>query len=147
MTRQLPPTQGVLEMHSRGHGFLRNPARNYSAQAEDPFVPPALIQKFRLREGLLLSGPVEGGERGKGPRLTRLDTIEGKPPEQFVPRNFDQLTPIDPQETIRLETGKEPLTTRAMDLLTPIGKAQRGLTVSPPRTGKTILLQHTPQPV
>ena len=55
MTRQLPPSQGVLELHSRGHGFLRNPARNYSAQAEDAFVPPALIQKFRLREGLLKS--------------------------------------------------------------------------------------------
>src|SRR5437763_1091549 len=81
------------------------------------------------------------------PRLTRLDTIEGKPPEQFVPRNFDQLTPIDPQETIRLETGKEPLTTRVMDLLTPIGKGQRGLIVSPPRTGKTILLQHIAQAV
>src|SRR5262249_10106277 len=69
------------------------------------------------------------------------------PPEQSRRRNFDDLTPIDPHEVIRLETGKEPLTTRVMDLLVPIGKGQRGLIVAPPRTGKTILLQHIAQAV
>ena len=69
------------------------------------------------------------------------------PPEQYRRRNFDDLTPIDPHEQIRLETGTEPLTTRVMDLLTPIGKGQRGLIVAPPRTGKTILLQHIAQAV
>src|SRR5262249_56756867 len=69
------------------------------------------------------------------------------PPEQSRRRNFDDLTPIDPHQHIRLETGREPLTTRVMDLLTPIGKGQRGLIVAPPRTGKTILLQHIAQSV
>jgi transcription termination factor Rho len=147
MVRNNSPTQGVLELSPKGHGFLRNPARNYSPQADDAFVPGFLLQKHRLRQGLLLSGPVEFGAPGKGPRLARVDSIEGKPPEQFVNRNFDQLTPIDPNERIRLETGKEPLTTRVMDLLTPIGKGQRGLIVAPPRTGKTILLQHIAQAV
>jgi transcription termination factor Rho len=146
MARINSPAQGVLELHPRGHGFLRNPGRNYFPQPEDAYVSTALIHKHHLREGLLLAGPVEGGP-SKGPRLARLDTIEKAPPEAFVSRNFDQLTPIDPTEQIRLETGKEPLTTRVMDLLTPIGKGQRGLIVSPPRTGKTILLQHIAQAV
>src|SRR5262249_24705096 len=67
---------------------------------------------------------------------------EGRAPDQLARRNFDDLTPIDPHERIVLETGREPLTTRVMDLLTPIGKGQRGLIVAPPRTGKTVLLQH-----
>src|SRR5206468_7737141 len=71
-----------------------------------------------------------------------LEAIEEFAPDRFVRRNLDDLTPIDPHEAITLETGKEPLTTRVMDLLTPIGKGQRGLIVAPPRTGKTVLLQH-----
>jgi transcription termination factor Rho len=141
------PAQGVLELHPRGHGFLRNPVRNYCAQPEDAYVPAGIIQKHKLREGLLLAGPIENGGPSRGPRLARLDTIEQLTPEKFVSRNFDLLTPIDPNERIRLETGKEPLTTRVMDLLTPIGKGQRGLIVAPPRTGKTILLQHIAQAV
>jgi transcription termination factor Rho len=146
MAQQHRSAQGVLEMHPRGHGFLRNPARNYNAQPDDAFVPPTLIQKHRLREGLLVAGATENGG-GKGPRLSRLETIEGKTPDQFSQRSFDALTPIDPHEHIQLETGREPMTTRVMDLLTPIGKGQRGLIVAPPRTGKTILLQHIAQAV
>jgi transcription termination factor Rho len=139
--------QGVLELHPKGYGFLRNPARNYVAQAADPYVAGPLIQKFSLREGLLLSGPVEPARKGTGPRLARIDTVEGRPPEEYRPRKFDDLTPIDPHEMLKLETEREPLTTRVMDLLTPIGKGQRGLIVAPPRTGKTILLQHIAQAV
>src|SRR5262249_47621512 len=73
--------------------------------------------------------------------------IEGATPEKYSRRNFDDLTPIDPHKQLILETGQEPLTTRVMDLLTPIGKGQRGLIVAPPRTGKTILLQHIAQAV
>src|SRR5438874_8420404 len=142
MARDNNLTRGVLEMHPKGFGFLRNPARNYSPQPGDAYVPAPLIQKHRLREGLLLAGPAEGGGPNKGPRLARLEAIEEQAPDRFVRRNFDDLTPIDPHEQITLETGKEPLTTRVMDLLTPIGKGQRGLIVAPPRTGKTILLQH-----
>jgi transcription termination factor Rho len=159
MSRDDQAIQGVLELNTKGYGFLRNAARDYTAGAADPYVPAPLIKKFSLREGLLLSGCVEanghggggGGQRKggppPGPRLGRLDQIEGLPPEQFRRRNFDDLTPIDPHQHIVLETGREPLTTRAMDLLTPIGKGQRGLIVAPPRTGKTILLQHIAQAV
>src|SRR5262245_55312818 len=142
MARDNNLTRGVLEMHPKGFGFLRNPARNYSPQPGDAYVPAPLIQKHRLREGLLLAGPAEGGGPNKGPRLARLEAIEEQAPDRFVRRNFDDLTPIDPHEQIVLETDREPLTTRVMDLLTPIGKGQRGLIVAPPRTGKTILLQH-----
>jgi transcription termination factor Rho len=157
MVRDDHSIQGVLELHPKGFGFLRNAARNYTAQQADPYVPAPMIQRLGLREGLLLAGPVEAARvngaarhnkgNGGGPRLARIERIEGKPPEQFRRRNFDDLTPIDPHQFIRLETGREPLTTRVMDLLTPIGKGQRGLIVAPPRTGKTILLQHIAQAV
>jgi transcription termination factor Rho len=147
MPREEQLAQGVLELHSKGFGFLRNAVRHYAAQPADPYVPGPLIQKMRLREGLLLAGPLEPGKKGSGPRLLRVEQIEGQAPERYVPRNFDELTPIDPHEQIVLETGTEPLTTRVMDMLTPIGKGQRGLIVAPPRTGKTILLQHIAQAV
>ncbi len=140
--------EGVLELHPKGYGFLRNPARNYAAQPNDPYVPAPLIQQKHLREGLLIAGPTEAARKGSaGPRLARIDTIEGEAPDKYTRRNFDDLTPVDPHDQIRLETGPEPLTTRVMDLLTPIGKGQRGLIVAPPRTGKTILLQHIAQAV
>src|SRR5436853_6005286 len=147
MVRNQQTVQGVLELHPKGYGFLRNPTRHYAAQSADPYVPGPLIQRFRLREGVLVTGPAENGNRGNGPRLSRVEHIEGQAPEQYSTRNFDDLTPVDPHEQIVLETGREPLTTRVMDLLTPIGKGQRGLIVAPPRTGKTILLQHIAQAV
>lgn len=134
--------QGVLEQHPKGHGFLRSVEKNFVAQGSDPYVPGPLIDKLGLREGHLVAGVLEAGKRGMGPRLIRVETVEGLPPEKLPRRRFDELTPIDPREHIRLETGKEPLTTRVMDLLTPIGRGQRGLIVAPPRTGKTVLLQH-----
>jgi transcription termination factor Rho len=139
--------QGVLELHPKGYGFLRNPAKNYAAQGTDAYVPTPLIHKFSLRAGVQISGPVESAKKGSGPRLAQVEEIEGLPPDKYPRRNFDDLTPIDPHEQITLETGAEPLTTRVMDLLTPIGKGQRGLIVAPPRTGKTILLQHIAQAV
>ncbi len=143
MARDDHAVQGVLELHPKGFGFLRNPTRHYLAQPADPYVPAPLVQQFRLREGLLIAGPTEAARKGaSGPRLTRVEHIEGEAPDRYARRNFDDLTPIDPHEQIVLETGAEPLTTRVMDLLTPIGKGTRGLIVAPPRTGKTILLQH-----
>jgi transcription termination factor Rho len=147
MSRNDHTTQGVLELHPKGFGFLRNPARHYAAQPADAYVPSPLIQRFGLREGLLVAGPTEMAKKGSGPRLARVEHIEGEAPDKYPRRNFDDLTPIDPHEQISLETGAEPLTTRVMDLLTPIGKGQRGLIVAPPRTGKTILLQHIAQAV
>src|SRR5262249_11545366 len=92
-------------------------------------------------------GPVEPPQRGSGPRLERIDVIEGHPAEEYRPRSFDDLTPIDPHVQLVLETGPQPLTTRVMDLLTPIGKGTRGLIVAPPRTGQTVLLQPIAQAV
>ena len=147
----LPPNlanaEGVLEMHPKGYGFLRDPARNYASQPGDAYVGAPLIAKHGLREGVLLTGPVEPPRKGSGPRLARVDRIEGLPPEEYKPRKFDSLTAVDPTEQIVLETPGGPLTTRVMDLLTPIGKGQRGLIVAPPRTGKTVLLQHIAEAV
>jgi transcription termination factor Rho len=136
-----------LELHPKGYGFLRNPAKNYVAQPGDAYVSAPLVSRLHLREGLMLAGPTEAAKKGSGPRLAQVEQIEGQAPEAYKRRNFDDLTPIDPHEQVVLETEREPLTTRVMDLLTPIGKGQRGLIVAPPRTGKTILLQHIAQAV
>ena len=141
-------TQGILELHPKGFGFLRNPTRHYAAQAGDPYVPAPLIQKHALREGMLVGGTVEPAKKGaSGPRLTAVIRVEGQEPRQVAFRDWDELTPIDPHEHIQLEIPGGPLTTRVMDLFTPIGKGQRGLIVAPPRTGKTVLLSHIAQSV
>jgi transcription termination factor Rho len=129
-------------MHPKGYGFLRATARNFLPQPTDPYVPAPLISKLELREGMRLKGPVEAARGNAGPRMVQVDAIEDIGPLKYPRRKFDELTPVDPTEQIHLEIGAEPLTTRVMDLLTPIGKGQRGLIVAPPRTGKTILLEH-----
>ena len=134
--------QGVLEMHPKGYGFLRTPAKNYVPQTTDPYVDNRLVQRFRLKEGNLIGGVLEPVRRGVGPRVAQIQSIEGAKADTYKNGDFDSLTPIDPHERITLETDAEPLTTRVMDLFTPIGKGQRGLIVAPPRTGKTVLLQH-----
>lgn len=139
---------GVLEMHPRGYGFLRNPARHYAPTPADAYVGGQLIDKYRLAEGVHLAGPLEAARRGStGPRLAAVEFIEGGDPAQYKRRNWDELTAVDPTKWIRLETGPEPLTTRVMDMFTPIGMGQRGLLVAPPRSGKTVLLQHIAQAV
>lgn len=147
MAQDVPLHEGVLEMHAKGYGFLRSTKKNYLPQPNDPYVPGPLLQKHHLREGHLVAGPVERNRQGPGLRLAAVTQLEGGPPERIAKRKFDELTPIDPHEVLRLETGAEPLTTRVMDLLAPIGKGQRGLIVAAPRTGKTILLQHIAQAI
>lgn len=138
-----PTASGVLEMHSKGYGFLRDPKKHYLAKANDPFVPLELIRHYKLRSGLLLAGPLGPPQKGNtGPRLIALDTIESVEPNLYKPRVWEDLTAVDPSRWLRLETGAQPLTTRVIDLFTPIGLGQRGLIVAPPRTGKTILLSH-----
>jgi transcription termination factor Rho len=134
--------EGVLEVYSKGYGFLRNPAKSFTIQPGDAYVSAALIERYGLRPGWHIVGRVEHAKRAQGLRLATIERIEGQDPQRFRPRNFEELTPIDPRQWLRLETGPEPLTTRVMDLLTPIGKGTRGLIVAPPRSGKTILLQH-----
>ncbi len=135
-------TQGVLELHPKGYGFLRDPKNNYAALKTDSFVPGSLIEKCKLREGVLIKGEVCAGTRGQGPRLKNILDIDGLGVEDYQKvKTFDELTAINPFEQIKLETGPTPVTMRVMDLLTPIGKGQRALIVAPPRTGKTMLLQ------
>ncbi len=137
------PGSGVLELHPNGYGFLRNPDNNYVREMTDPFVPGSMIEKYGLREGVLLHGMVQAGRRQQGPRLREITDVDGMPPDDYKNvKSFDELTPINPEYWLKLEVGPEPLTTRVMDLLTPLGKGQRALIVAPPRTGKTILLQH-----
>ncbi len=132
---------GILEVDSKGLGFLRDPARSYKVRVDDVLVGSSLFTQFRLRPGMALTGIIEQKERG-APRLSELTEIEGQPAADYAaPLGFEDLTPVDPHIPIRLETGPEPLGMRVMDLLTPVGKGQRGLIVAPPRTGKTILLQ------
>jgi len=134
---------GVLELHPKGHGYLRDPKRNYRAANDDVYVGGPLLSRFGLRQGVQLTGTVDvPAARGQGPRLSELTDIEGRTPDAYLGSAlFDDLTAIDPHEPIRLESGREPLGMRVIDLLVPIGKGQRGLIVAPPRSGKTILLQ------
>jgi transcription termination factor Rho len=144
----LEPGQGVLEMHPNGYGFLRSPETNYVRERTDPFVPGTMIERYKLREGVYLKALVQPGRRQQGPRVKEIQEVEGMNPDDYTNvKSFDQLTPINPETWLRLETGQQPLTTRVMDLLTPLGKGQRALIVAPPRTGKTVLLQQVSQAV
>jgi transcription termination factor Rho len=136
-------SEGVLECLPDGFGFLRAPDYNYLPGPDDIYVSPSQIRKFDLRTGDTVSGqirPPKDGERYFA--LIKVEAINFEPPDEA--RNkifFDNLTPLYPQERIRLETHKDAISARVLDLLTPIGKGQRGLIVAPPRTGKTMLLQ------
>ncbi|MBI2827096.1 MAG: transcription termination factor Rho [Planctomycetia bacterium] len=144
----LEPGEGVLELHPNGYGFLRDPKNNYQRERTDPFVPGTMIDKYRLREGLLIHGMVQHSRKQEGPRLKEITDIDGRKPEDYpMVKSFDSLTPINPESWLRLETGAQPLSPRVMDLLTPLGKGQRALIVAPPRTGKTILLQQISQAI
>jgi transcription termination factor Rho len=138
----LEPAAGILELHPNGYGFLRDPNNNYQRERTDPFVPGTMIDKFHLREGLLINGMVQHSRKQQGPRLREITDIDGIKPEDYVNvKSFDKLTPINPESWLQLETGAQPLSPRVMDLLTPLGRGQRALIVAPPRTGKTVLLQ------
>ena len=105
-----------------------------------------MIDKFGLREGLIIRGKVQPARRQQGPRLRELIDVDGMAPDDYLNvQRFDELTPINPEQWYQLEAGPEPLTTRVMDLLTPLGKGQRALIVAPPRSGKTMMLQHISQ--
>ncbi|MGA3027173.1 MAG: transcription termination factor Rho [Bryobacteraceae bacterium] len=136
-------SEGVLECLPDGFGFLRAPEYNYLPGPDDVYVSPSQIRRFDLRTGDTISGqirPPKEGERYFA--LIKVDAINFEPPEEA--RNkifFDNLTPLYPDERLRLETVRENYSGRVMDMLTPIGKGQRGLIVAAPRTGKTMLLQ------
>ena len=135
--------EGVLEILPEGFGFLRSPDYNYLPGPDDIYVSPSQIRRFDLRTGDTASGHVRPPKEGENYfALIKVEAVNFESPEES--RNkifFDNLTPLYPQERIQLETVKGNLSGRVMDLMTPIGKGQRGLIVSPPRTGKTMLLQ------
>jgi len=137
-------SEGVLEVLPEGYGFLRSPDYSYLPGPDDIYISPSQIRKFDLRTGDIVSGQIRMPNEGERYlALVKVDAVNFEPPEEARHRIFyDNLTPLYPQERIRLETGKENLSARVMDIFTPIGKGQRGLIVSPPRTGKTMLLQN-----
>jgi len=135
--------EGVLEILSDGFGFLRSPDYNYLPGPDDIYVSPSQIRRFNLRTGDVVSGqirPPKEGERYFA--LLKVEAINYEEPERAREKIlFDNLTPLYPQEHLSLEHDPEEYTTRIIDLLTPIGKGQRGLVVAAPRTGKTMMLQ------
>ena len=137
-------SEGVLETLPDGFGFLRAPDYNYLPGPDDIYVSPSQIRKFDLHTGDTVSGqirPPKDGERYFA--LIKVEAINFEPPDRVREKIFfENLTPLYPQERIRLETAADNLSARVMDLMVPIGKGQRGLIVAPPRTGKTMLLQN-----
>ncbi len=133
--------EGILEIHQDGYGFLRR--NNYQSGDDDVYLSPSQIRKFRMRTGDKIAGVVRPAKQGeKFKALLYVKTINGLNPESSINRpDFDSLTPIYPKERIKLETVSNDFATRMIDLIAPIGKGQRGMIVSPPKTGKTTLLK------
>ncbi len=135
--------EGVLEVLPDGYGFLRNPDYNYLSSPDDIYVSPSQIRRFGLRTGNLVSGQIRPPKDSeKYFALLRVEAINHEDPDMLAEKVvFSDLTPLHPEERLILETAPEELNMRIIDLITPVGKGQRGLIVAPPRTGKTILLQ------
>src|ERR1700686_2267234 len=138
---------GVLEVLPDGFGFLRSPEANYLPGPDDIYVSPSQIRRFGLRTGDTIDGHIRSPKDGERYfALLKVNTINFEDPDKARHKvNFDNLTPLYPDERFRMEienpTGKD-LSARVMDLVSPLGKGQRALIVSPPRTGKTVLLQN-----
>jgi transcription termination factor Rho len=133
--------EGIIEISGKGFGFLRDPKRNFVQTPQDIFVTPEIVRRFALRDGMWIHGETRRGNRG--PQLIKLLTINNEEPSKYQGlRPFEELTTINPNKRIKLETVPDRYTTRIMDLMTPLGMGQRGLIVAPPRTGKTTLLHH-----
>ncbi len=135
--------EGVLEVLPDGYGFLRNPDYNYLSSPDDIYVSPSQIRRFGLRTGNIVSGQIRPPKDSeKYFALLRVEAINFEVPELLADKVvFSDLTPLHPEKRLILETTAEEMSMRIIDLMTPVGKGQRGLIVAPPRTGKTILLQ------
>lgn len=136
--------EGVLEVLPDGFGFLRSPTYNYLPSAEDIYVSPAQIRRFDLKKGDTITGTIRSPkEKEKYFALLKVDKINGTLPDKAKERVlFENLTPLYPNERIMMETSRDRLSERVLDLTAPIGKGQRGLIVAPPRSGKTVILQN-----
>ncbi len=138
---------GVMEVLPDGFGFLRSPETSYLANTDDIYVSPSQIRRFNLHTGDKIEGEIrtpKDGERYSA--MTKLDLINGEPPEASKNKIlFENLTPLHPDKPLKLERdvrAEENITSRVIDIVAPIGKGQRGLLVAPPKTGKTVMLQH-----
>jgi transcription termination factor Rho len=141
--------EGTLEIMSDGFGFLRSPDQSYLPGPDDIYVSPSQIRRFGLKKGMVVKGlirPPKESERYFA--LLRVDTVNGRDPTTIHQlSNFEDLTPLHPEERFILETTPEQIECRVIDLVAPIGKGQRALIVAPPRTGKTVLLQKMTQAI
>ncbi|MCX5753387.1 MAG: transcription termination factor Rho [Candidatus Krumholzibacteria bacterium] len=135
--------EGVLQVLPEGYGFLRSSTYNYLPGPDDIYVSPSQIKKFDLRTGDTVSGQVRAPKESERYfALLKVEMVDGEHPEDTKKKTlFDNLTPLYPDQLINLENNPDDMSTRLMNLLTPIGKGQRGLIVSPPRAGKTIIMQ------
>ena len=138
---------GVLEILPDGFGFLRSPDTSYTASTDDIYISPSQVRRFNLHTGDMIEGEVrtpKDGERYFA--LTKLDKVNGGPPEQNKHKvMFENLTPLFPKEQMKLERdikGEENITGRIIDIIAPIGRGQRALIVAPPKSGKTVMMQH-----
>ncbi|KAA3637527.1 MAG: transcription termination factor Rho, partial [Calditrichaeota bacterium] len=142
-------TEGVLEILEEGYGFLRSPDYNYLPGQDDIYVSPSQIKRFDLKTGDIISGqvrPPKDNERYFA--LLKIEAVTYEEPEKAKHKTlFDNLTPLYPEKAFLLETNPEELTTRIIDLMCPIGKGQRALITSPPKAGKTIILQKIAQSI
>jgi transcription termination factor Rho len=138
---------GVLEVLSDGFGFLRSPEANYLAGPDDIYVSPNQVRRFGLRTGDTVEGQIRSPRDGERYfAMIKVERINFEEPDRLRHRiNFDNLTPLYPEEKLQLELEdptRKDLTTRVIDLITPLGKGQRALIVSPPRAGKTVMMQN-----
>src|SRR4249919_390479 len=142
-------SEGVLEVLPDGFGFLRAPDYNYLPGPDDIYVSPSQIRKFDLQTGDTVSGQIRSPKEGERYfALIKVEAVNFEAPDQARDKLFfENLTPLYPQERFQLETGSDNLSGRVMDLMTPIGRGQRGVIVAPPRTGKTMLLQALAQSI
>ncbi|GMU20010.1 MAG: hypothetical protein AMXMBFR13_01110 [Phycisphaerae bacterium] len=140
-------SEGTLELHDKGWGFLRSAKRNYAIHPSDPLVTSDVVRRLSLRGGETITGAVHRGNgRQPGPQsqfcLAKVESVNGLSPDASAElRPFPELTVVDPHQRLRFETPGGPMPMRVIDLMTPIGRGQRGLIAAPPRTGKTVLLQ------
>ena len=136
--------EGLLEILPEGFGFLRSPDQNYLAGSDDIYISPSQIKKFGLRTGDIISGMIRPPREGeKFFAMLRIDAVNFDPPSTAKERtHFDDLVPLYPTQHLKMERDSQELSTRIMDIMTPLGKGQRALIVAPPRTGKTVLLQN-----
>ena len=144
--------EGVVEVLPDGFGFLRSPDSNYLAGPDDIYVSPAQIRRFGLRTGDTVEGQIRGPKDGERYfALVKVNTINFEDPEKARHKvNFDNLTPLYPNKRLKLEIEdptRKDFSSRVIDIVSPIGKGQRGLIVAPPRTGKTVLLQNIAQSI